>query len=91
MCVQKSSPGCRPSITGSFQVAVSFPPGGPAHQLVNDGQQLFIYLAISVGLGVDMAEYPESGKISCATGRWPKLRTFVFKEKAQADYWEGED
>ncbi len=46
-------------------------------------------LAISVGLGVDIAEYPEPGKISCAAGTWPQMRTFVFKERARADYSEG--
>ena len=50
-----------------------------------------MYLAVSAGTGVDVVEYPDSGKIACAVGKWPKVKRFVFDEDNQADYWEGED
>ncbi|TMB40367.1 MAG: cupin domain-containing protein [Deltaproteobacteria bacterium] len=70
---------------------VSFSAGGPAHQLVNDGQEPFVYLAMSHSLGVDLVEYPDSGKVACAAGTWPNMKRFVFPEKAQVDYFEGEE
>ncbi len=70
---------------------VSFPTGGPAHQLINEGSEPFVYLAISAGIGVDVVEYPDSGKIACAVGKSPKMKRFIFAEKNQADYWAGED
>jgi len=69
---------------------VSFPPGGPAHQLLNDGKEPFIYLGLSSSLGVDVVEYPDTGKVACAVGAPPDGKRFVFDGKAQVDYWEGE-
>jgi uncharacterized cupin superfamily protein len=70
---------------------VSFPAGGPAHQLVNDGQEPFVYLAMSHSLGVDLVEYPDSGKVACSAGTGSNRKRFVFPEKAQVDYFEGEE
>ena len=70
---------------------VSFPAGGPAHQIINEGSEPFVYLAISAGVGVDVVEYPDSGKIVCAVGKWPKVKRFVFDAENQADSCEGED
>jgi len=70
---------------------VSFPAGGPAHQLVNDGHEPLIYLAMSSVRGYEMVQYPESGKVACSVGAWPDAKRFVFREQDQADYWAGED
>ncbi len=71
---------------------VSFPAGGPAHQLVNDGAGPMVYLAFSVNAaGADIVEYPDSGKVACSLGTGPDRRRFIFRAKEQADYFEGED
>jgi uncharacterized cupin superfamily protein len=69
---------------------VQFPPGGPAHQLVNDGAEPLVYVAMSAGSDADVVLYPEGGKVACAAGRWPTGRRFLFKEGSQVDYWDGE-
>jgi phosphopantetheinyl transferase (holo-ACP synthase) len=46
---------------------------------------------MSNSIGVDIVEYPDSGKVACAYGTWPKLTRRIFSEKNQADYWEGEE
>ncbi len=76
--------GLTPIGPGDF---VSFPPGGPAHQLVNDGAEPFVYLAIGVSKGVDVVEYPESGKLSAALGAFPTGKRFIFKKDSQVDYF----
>jgi uncharacterized cupin superfamily protein len=70
---------------------VSFPPGGPAHQLVNDGDEPLVYLGISAGVGVDIIEYPDSGKVGSMVGKWPDVKRFMFRGDTQVDYWEGEE
>jgi uncharacterized cupin superfamily protein len=70
---------------------VSFPPGGLAHQLINEGAEPCVYLAMSVSVGVDVVEYPDSGKVAAAVGTGPKMKRFVFLEKNQAQYFDGED
>ena len=69
---------------------VSFPPGGPAHQLVNDGTEPLVYLGMSAVQGVDVVQYPDSGKVASAVGAFPKAKRFVFREKDQVDYFDGE-
>jgi uncharacterized cupin superfamily protein len=69
---------------------VSFPPGGPAHQLINEGTEPLVYLGLSAGQGVDIVEYPDSGKVACAIkGGSPKR--WVWRDKDQAGYFDGED
>src|SRR5579883_2778944 len=71
---------------------VSFPAGGEAHQLVNDGSEPLVYLAISATQGFDLVEYPDSGKVACTVGSWPNVKKrFVFRERDQADYFDGEE
>lgn len=70
---------------------VSFPPGGPAHQLINDGKEPLVYLGISATQGVDVVEYPDSDKVAAAVGAPPDGRRFIFRKKDQAGYFEGED
>ncbi|MBS2027702.1 MAG: cupin domain-containing protein [Deltaproteobacteria bacterium] len=70
---------------------VSFPPGGPAHQVVNHGPEPLTYLAISVNMaGADIVEYPDSGKIACSQGSYPTGKRFLFKTGDAVDYFDGE-
>jgi len=69
---------------------VSFPAGGPAHQLVNDGSERLVYLALSAISDVDVVEYPDSGKVAISVGPYPSRKRWVFREKDQADYFDGE-
>ena len=70
---------------------VSFPPGGPAHQLVNDGSEPLVYLAMSATQGVDVVEYPDSGKVAAALGQPGAGKRFMFKADTQVDYFAGEE
>src|SRR5438270_14053028 len=47
---------------------VSFPAGGPAHQLINDGAEPCVYLGMSAVFGHDIVEYPDSGKVAASVG-----------------------
>ncbi len=70
---------------------VAFPPGGPAHQLINDGSEPLVYLGMSANGGsVDVVEYLDSGKVACSVGTFPTGRRFVFAADKQVDYFEGE-
>ncbi len=72
---------------------VSFPAGGPAHQLVNDGSEPFVYLGMSATQGVDVVEYPDSDKVASAIGTpgsTAGAKRYIFKKKDQADYFDGE-
>jgi uncharacterized cupin superfamily protein len=69
---------------------VSFPPGGAAHQLINDGSEPLVYVGMSATYGVDVVEYPDSGKIASAVGAYPAAKRFIFRQKEQAEYFEGE-
>lgn len=70
---------------------VSFPAGGVAHQLVNDGTEPMVYLGLAATSGFDLVHYPDSKKVACSTGSGPSRKRFVFREKDQAEYFEGED
>ncbi|MSP62563.1 MAG: cupin domain-containing protein [Myxococcales bacterium] len=70
---------------------VSFPPGGPAHQLINDGSETMVYLAMSAASGADLVEYPDSEKIAASAGSGPGAKRFVFRKKDVADYFAGEE
>jgi uncharacterized cupin superfamily protein len=68
---------------------VSFPAGGDAHQLVNDGAEPLVYLGLAAVLGPDIVEYPDSGKLACRTAEGQR---FMFRLKdAVGDYFEGEE
>lgn len=70
---------------------VSFPAGGVAHQLRNDGTEPLVYVAISANTaGVDIVEYPESGKIAASIGKGPARKRYGFRTKDQVDYFDGE-
>jgi uncharacterized cupin superfamily protein len=71
---------------------VSFPAGGVAHQLVNDGAEPLVYVAMAAVSGVDVVEYPDSGKLACSIGSFPSGKRFMFRQAdAVADYFEGEE
>ena len=63
---------------------VAFPAGGPAHQLLNEGTEPLVYLAMSAGVGADVVQYPDSKKIPAAVGAPPTGKRWVFREGEQA-------
>jgi uncharacterized cupin superfamily protein len=70
---------------------VAFPPGGPAHQLINDGTEPLVYLGMSANPGsVDVVEYLDSAKVASAVGGFPAGKRFIFLSDKQVDYFEGE-
>ncbi len=69
---------------------ITFEPGSGAHQLINDGSADFVYVGLSVGKGVDVVEYPDSGKVAAAVGAPPTGQRFMFKKDTQAGYFDGE-
>ncbi len=79
--------GLTPIGPGDF---VHFPPGGPAHQLVNDGTEPLVYVGLGAGVGADVVEYPDTDKVAAAVGAGPSRKRFLFKRGTQVDYWDGE-
>ncbi|MDF2925221.1 MAG: hypothetical protein K0R57_4135 [Paenibacillaceae bacterium] len=55
-----------------------------AHQLYNHTDELCKYLDIRTNMGLDVAEYPDSGKINILPDQE------VYRSADQADYYEGE-
>src|SRR5438874_3800933 len=71
---------------------VGFPPGDGAHQLINDGTEPFVYVAMGVNVGSsDVVEYPDSSKVATRVqvGNSDPQR-YIFKKDAQAGYYDGE-
>ncbi len=83
----RSTDGETPIGPGDF---VSFPAGGPAHQIVNDGSEPLVYVGIAATFGADIVEYPDSGKIACAVGAPPTGQRHVFRLADEAQYFDGE-
>jgi uncharacterized cupin superfamily protein len=79
--------GLTPISAGDY---VSFPPGGPAHQLINDGTEPMVYVAMSSSRGVDVVEYPDSDKLAAAIGAPPNGKRYMFKKGSQVEYFDGE-
>ena len=69
---------------------VSFPAGGPAHQLVNDGDETLVYVGMAAVSGVDVVHYPDSGKVAASVGSFPQGKRMMFKADSQVDYFDGE-
>lgn len=70
---------------------VAFPPGGPAHQLLNDGDEPLVYLGMSSTPGpVDVVEYPDSKKLAAAMGGLPFTRRVILDASHEADYFDGD-
>ncbi len=75
---------------------IGAPAGTEAHQLINTGKDDLRCLAISgVGTGVDVVDYPDSGKIGVGAGiKNADFRTATYAgmgRMQKADYWDGED
>ncbi|WP_300542396.1 cupin domain-containing protein [Maricaulis sp.] len=73
------------------------PAGGieRAHQLVNTGSSDLKYLCFSTMQGVDIVEYPDSGKVAAvrwsdASGDAPDFMHRAYRGEP-VDYWEGEE
>ena len=79
--------GLTPISAGDY---VMFPPGDCAHQLINDGPEPMVYIALGVSTGVDIVEYPDSGKIASAI-QAPERKRFIFKKDSQVDYFAGDE
>ncbi len=56
-----------------------------AHQFFNHSEEPCVYLDIRTQIGIDMAEYPDSGKINILPARE------IYKKDAQVDYFQGEE
>jgi uncharacterized cupin superfamily protein len=56
-----------------------------AHQLYNHGEAACVYLDLRTTVGIDICEYPDSGKINIL----PYFE--VFEGSAKVDYYKGED
>lgn len=74
---------------------LSAPAGGreTAHQLINTGPSVLVYLVISTKAETEIVEYPDSGKFMAKTNRGgdaPQRFGFVGREASATDYWDGE-
>ncbi len=65
---------------------------GHAHQMINDGSEPLVYLALSTAHKAEICGYPDSKKVAAMAGEsWEKpwLRQIV-REGESLDYWDGE-
>jgi uncharacterized cupin superfamily protein len=69
---------------------IACPPGGAgvAHQIINTGPTILRYLAVSTLAPVEMAEYPDSGKI----GVYGSVEDSggIWRAADKVDYYDGE-
>ncbi len=54
-----------------------------AHQLYNHTEEICEYIDIRTEAGIDVCEYPDSGKIN--------IPPYIFERKDQVDYFKGEE
>lgn len=66
---------------------IAYPPGAAhAHQMINDGDEPLVCLAISTNLQCDVIGYPDSNKTAVwADGTWQGVRV-----DEAIGYWDGE-
>lgn len=70
---------------------VEFPAGAGAHQLINDGTEPLVYLGMSANAaGVDIVEYPDSGKLATLVGKFPTGTRHIFELSKEVEYFAGE-
>jgi uncharacterized cupin superfamily protein len=71
---------------------IGCPTGGPetAHQLINSGDGVLRYLAISTQIDPDICEYPDSGKIGAYAGDGEGELAHLTHSSSAIDYWHGE-
>ncbi len=74
---------------------VGAPAGGAAHQIVNTGSTDLRYLGISSMSGVEVVEYPDSGKVGVMAGiKSGDFASATYRGMGRitpADYFDGED
>ena len=76
---------------------IAAPAGGEAHQLVNTGHEDLRYLGLSSAHGgVDVVDYPDTGKVGVVAGVKPggdfRSATYAGMGKLTAQgYWDGEE
>jgi uncharacterized cupin superfamily protein len=68
---------------------VAFPPGPPAHQILNRSQAPLRFLAMSTMLDPEIAVYPDSKKLGVLARRYGIVA--VHREGDAVDYYEGEE
>ncbi len=67
-----------------------------AHQIINTGESVLRYLAISTRLDIEIVEYPDSGKFAAASeipdgaGMMSARFGFIGRLKDSVDYYDGE-
>lgn len=72
---------------------IACPPGdrSVAHQFKNTGEVELKYLALSTKLGHEIAEFPDSDKVTVLVGDYGDVRlSHAFKVSTAVDYFEGE-
>lgn len=75
---------------------IALPADGPAHQLINSGDNDLEYLCMSTMIHPDITYYPDSDKIAAFAGSGPggdkSVRTFnaVFRAGSAVDYYDRE-
>ena len=77
---------------------IACPEGGreTAHQIINTGVEELRYLAVSTEHSLEMAQYPDSGKLAVkaefGTALDGTLRQFIFvaRDSQPVDFWDGE-
>jgi uncharacterized cupin superfamily protein len=68
-------------------------PVGPAHahQMINDGSEPLVYLALSTGETAEVVGYPDSNKVAASAGdgktTWVRQ---IGRAGESLDYWDGE-
>jgi uncharacterized cupin superfamily protein len=67
---------------------VAFPPGPPAHQILNRSQAPLRFLAMSTMLEPEIAVYPDSKKVGVLSRRHGVVS--VHRQGDAVDYYEGE-
>jgi uncharacterized cupin superfamily protein len=74
---------------------VAAPAGSKAHQLINTGAGELRYLGISTMSGVEVVDYPDSGKVGVTAGvKNSDIATATYRGMGRmtaADYYDGEN
>ena len=71
---------------------VACPAGGPevAHQIINTGNTILRYLAVSTMSSTEVCEYPDSGKVGVFAGSGAGGLRKLFRAGAAVPYYDGE-
>jgi uncharacterized cupin superfamily protein len=67
---------------------LAFPPGPPAHQIVNRSQAPLRFLAMSTMIEPEIAVYPDSKKVGVLARRYGIMS--VHRQGEAVDYYDGE-